>query len=108
MTTVPKPPGGLSTMSRGLWSRMHRGWQLDDSARVLLTVALRAHDRAEEARAIIARDGMVIKAAKGTRAHPAVAVLRDAETSLLRAWRQLGLDVAVPGPLGRPAGSGPA
>ena len=40
-----------------------------------------------------------------SRAHPALGIAKDAELVLLRAWRQLGLDVAAPGKPGRPQGS---
>jgi phage terminase small subunit len=105
---IPEAPEGLTAASRATWKRIHQGWSLDDSGRVLLTVALQARDRADAARALIAAEGLVIASLKGTKPHPAVAVLRDAETTLLRSWRQLGLDTTTPGPLGRPPGGGPA
>jgi phage terminase small subunit len=105
---IPLPPSDLSAESKHRWREIHQGWLLDASARVLLTTALRADDRASQARGLVAKDGMVIKVGKSTRAHPALKVLQDAETTKLRAWRALGLDVAQPGPMGRPPGRGPA
>jgi phage terminase small subunit len=105
---IPAAPSDLSAASRAIWREVHAGWQLDASARVLLTAALRAADRASHARELVAAEGLVVMAGKSTKAHPAIAVLRDAETTMLRAWRQLGLDVAAPGPMGRPPGRGPA
>lgn len=108
ISTIPPPPHELSAAAKKLWATIHSGWALDDSARVLLLIYLQASDRATTARALITQEGMVISTAKSTRVHPAVAVARDAETTMLRAWRQLGLDVSAPGPVGRPAGRGPA
>ena len=104
----PVPPAQLSAASRATWAQIHQGWTLDDSARELLVVYLDARDRKIAGQALIAAEGMVVATAKGTKVHPAVAVVRDAETCMLRAWRQLGLDVATPGPVGRPGGRGPA
>ena len=105
---IPAPPSDLSAASRQLWRDIHAGWVLDASARVLLTTALRADDRATQARALIAAEGMVITLGKSSKAHPALKVLQDAETTKLRAWRALGLDTVAPGPAGRPPGRGPA
>ena len=105
---IPAAPNDLSLAAKAEWRRIHAGWEVDDSGRMLLTIALRAADRAAAARALVARDGMVVKAGKTTRAHPALAIVKDAELVLLRAWRQLNLDVPPPGPMGRPPGRGPA
>jgi phage terminase small subunit len=106
----PAPPRDLSPAARSTWTAIHQGWSLDDSARELLTIFLEARDRKAAGQALIASEGLVIPTGKGkgTRLHPAIAAVRDAETCMLRAWRQLGLDVAAPGPVGRPGGRGPA
>lgn len=103
-STIPTPPDDLSPGSQALWAQIHRGWALDDSARLLLTVALRAFDRGAAARALVERDGLMLKG----RAHPALTVVKDADGILLKAWRQLGLEMAPPAPMGRPPGRGPA
>jgi phage terminase small subunit len=99
---TPAAPAELSEASRDVWRRIHKSWSMDDSGRVLLTIALQARDRAAAAQALIDKDGLTL----GARAHPAVAVLRDAENVCLKAWRQLGLEAS--GPVGRPPGKGPA
>jgi phage terminase small subunit len=104
----PAPPRGLSAAAKATWATIHQGWSLDDSARELLTVYLEARDRKIAGQALIAQEGMVIPTGKGTRLHPAIAAVEKAEVCMLRAWRQLGLDVAQPGPVGRPGGRGPA
>jgi phage terminase small subunit len=106
---VPAPPGDLSADAKQLWRDVHAGWELDVSGRLLLSTALRAADRAATARRLVARDGMVVVTnGKGTRAHPALAIIKDADQVLLKAWRLLALDVPPPGPMGRPPGRGPA
>jgi phage terminase small subunit len=73
---------------------------------MLLEAGLRARDRRDAALALVANEGLVIQDGKGrSRAHPALGIAKDAELVLLRAWRQLGLDVAAPGKPGRPQGS---
>jgi len=72
---------------------------------MLLEAALRAMDRRDAALVLVAKDGLVIHDGKGRpRAHPALAIAKDSELVLLRAWRQLGLDVEAPGRPGRPPG----
>jgi hypothetical protein len=72
---------------------------------MLLEAALRAMDRRDAALVLVAKDGLVICDGKGrSRAHPALAIAKDSELVLLRAWRQLGLDVEAPGRPGRPPG----
>jgi hypothetical protein len=93
-----------------LWRSLHESHDIDTPSRVLLEVALRASDRAAQARELIARDGLIVAAGrdgKSSRAHPALGALKEAEMVLLRAWRQLGFDQAPPGHVGHPAGQGP-
>lgn len=94
--TVPTCPKGLSAPARTLWRQVHAAWSMDDGARALLEVALRAKDRAAAARAIVDAEGMVVAVGKGVRAHPLIAVVKDAEGIFLKSWRQLGLEPPVP------------
>jgi hypothetical protein len=56
-----------------------------------LQAALEFRDRAEEARRIVAAEGLT----KGARsAHPMLRIELDARDSFTRLWRQLGLDEA--------------
>ncbi|WP_292409994.1 P27 family phage terminase small subunit [Mesorhizobium sp.] len=56
--------------------------------------AAEAHDRGEEAREILKADGIVITDRVGTKkAHPAVAIERDARVAFMRGVRELGLDI---------------
>jgi phage terminase small subunit len=95
-----EPPKHLSRSARAWWRRIAEGWQLDDSSWLLLQVALEAYDRLTQARETIERDGLVVDG----RLNPACQAEKDSRIALLRAWRQLSLDVEPPGPVGRPAG----
>ena len=75
---------------------------MDDAGRSILRVVLEALDRKARASAVIAKQGLM----RGGRAHPLLAVVRDADNTALKGWRQLGLE--PPGPMGRPPGQGPA
>lgn len=79
-------------------------FRIDDSPGLLLLgEALRAWDRAREAGAAIAQDGAIVKDRFGVpRAHPAIAIERDARTSMLAAFRALRLDTEPPKAVGRP------
>jgi phage terminase small subunit len=81
-----------------------REFAVDDAAGLLLLAeALRAWDRAREAGEAIRRDGAVCKDRfSQLRAHPAVAIERDARASMLAAFRALHLDVEPPKANGRP------
>jgi hypothetical protein len=64
-----------------------------------LTLAAEAFDRANQAQALLARDGLVVEGREGgVRPHPAVSVRRDAEISFSRLLRELDLDTEPPGP----------
>jgi P27 family predicted phage terminase small subunit len=78
-------------------------WQLEDHHMRLLTSACEAWDRCAEARELIARDGLVTTTARGgVRAHPAVAIERDARLAFARLLRELDLDVSPPAETRRP------
>ncbi|MEX2221406.1 MAG: hypothetical protein WEG40_06380 [Candidatus Rokuibacteriota bacterium] len=105
---TPPAPTDLSPGSKRIWRDVHQGWDLDESARQLLGIALRGFDRAAQARALVARDGLIVTGTRGPRPHPAVSIERTSTELALKAWRQLNLDVPAPGPMGRPPGRGPA
>ena len=100
--TAPTPPAGLSAASRALWEAIHRAWAMDDAGRSILGLVLQALDRKAAASAVVAKEGLM----KGGRAHPLLAVIRDADNTALKGFRQLGLE--PPSPMGRPPGQGPA
>src|SRR5687768_1413030 len=103
---VPAPTG-LSRAARGWWAKLAADYGIDDSAGLLiLESALRSFDRAEAAREILDREGIVTTDSRGRpKQHPAVSAERDARAAFLTALGKLNLDVLpardVPGrPLG--------
>ena len=99
-------PAGLSSAAVAWWNALQREFDLGAAdARFLLEAALRAHDRMQAAGKLVEQYGIACPDQNGNlRANPAVAAERDARASMLAAFKQLGLDVVPPQPVGRPAG----
>jgi P27 family predicted phage terminase small subunit len=100
-------PAHLSAEAKAWWQRLRDEYSLDDEAgRLLLQCALEAFDRMRECQKAIAKDGLVARGSKRQpRAHPLLAVERDARGQMLAALKALNLDLEPlrDGP-GRPAG----
>jgi len=88
-TTTPEAPAGLSWRSCRLWA--HYAGEQEAGRLALLEEALRALDRAEQAREIVERDGLVLSGGKMPHAHPAVRVEHQARAEFVRIWSHLGL-----------------
>ena len=90
-------PAHLEAATRDWWLSVVRTWELDEHHVRLLTLACEAWDRAEEARQRLARDGSYVRDRfRQLKAHPAVAVERDARAQFARLLRELDLDVDGP------------
>jgi phage terminase small subunit len=96
--TIPKH---LSSESKRTFRRIADEYDLTPDAGLILATALTQWDRASQAREAIALDGFIV----GGKRNPALDVEKQAAGLFLRAMRQLGLDVAAPGPIGRPSTS---
>ncbi|MBM3769521.1 MAG: hypothetical protein FJW32_29445 [Acidobacteria bacterium] len=96
--TIPKH---LSPESKRTWRRVANEYDLTPDAEMLLRGALENWDRAQAARELVTSEGLVIDGKR----HPAVDVEKQAYGLFQRFMRQLGLDVAQPGPVGRPSSS---
>lgn len=94
-----KPPEHLSPDSKRTWRRVAKEYELPADALMLLEAALTQWDRAAEARRLIEKEGIILAGKR----HPATDVEKQAASLFLRAWRQLGLDIVPPGPVGRPS-----
>jgi len=96
-------PSHLGAEQRRMWLAYMEGWAIDHAGRQLLVLALEAHQRMRQAQRALKRAGLVVKG----RLNPVVIVERDSRLAMLKALRQLGLDLE---PLhdrsGRPAGKG--
>lgn len=89
------PAKHLSAASRRWVAGIEAEYELEDWHRRLLQGAAEQWDRAQEARATVAVDGAYVKDRFGQlRAHPGVAVQRDALTLFARLVRELNLDSA--------------
>ena len=72
---------------------MHTNWRLEQHHSRLLTMACTAWDRAEAAREVLVKDGMVIGGRKAAvRPHPCIAIERDCRIAFARLVAQLNLD----------------
>jgi phage terminase small subunit len=91
--TRPQPPAHLSESSRRLFRAVVRSYGLEAHHLRLLVLALEASERGEEARQAVARDGAYVMGRTGPKAHPGLAVARDASIAFARLIRELGLDI---------------
>jgi P27 family predicted phage terminase small subunit len=97
MSRVPRPPEHLSPTTKRWWRQLGKAAAFEVHEFRTLQAACEAWDRAQEARERIATDGTYVKDRFGQlRAHPAVAVERDARTLYARLIRELALDVEPP------------
>ena len=62
-----KPPDHLSKGSQALWSKLVADYALaeDDAALAILTAALEARDRAEQARKLLDTEGLTVPGDRG-------------------------------------------
>jgi phage terminase small subunit len=92
-----KIPAHLAADTRRWVEQITADFELESFHFRTLIKAAEAHDRGEEARKILKADGIVITDRFGTKkAHPAVAIERDARVAWMRAIREIGLDVEPP------------
>ena len=111
--TLPKPPVGLSKRSAKLWRQVLVEFELSPAELELLRNALVALDRADEAAAIVAVEGMVVPDRYGSpKPHPAADIETRNRTIFARFVAQLGVKASVesvrrhggkPGPKARAA-----
>jgi phage terminase small subunit len=91
--SVPRAPRHFTARTSKIWRATCKEWELDAAGLAVLRVALEALDRLEQARVIVAREGLVIKTSRGTsRPHPALRVEREARAGFLMAMQRLGLE----------------
>jgi len=90
-----KIPANLSQPARKLWTSIQAGYRIEDPAGCsILTEALRAWDRSEEARRLLDKQGCVVKDRWGqVKLHPAAAVERDSRAAFLSGLKALRVDL---------------
>jgi phage terminase small subunit len=85
----------LSPAAKKLWKSLHEEFDLDNAARMILLTGLEAMDRKEQARAVLAKEGITQTDRFGfVKPRPEVAIERDSATTLGRCFRLLGFDLA--------------
>lgn len=91
-----RAPSHLSTSSKRLWRTIAEDYfsgSGEDVPLLILTTMLECRDLADEARQVIAREGISVPTADGgVKTNPACAVLRDARSQMIRCAAELGLD----------------
>src|SRR5215467_9323289 len=97
----PPRPRGLSPRSRRLRRTLLAAYTFTDPELEWLQRALEQHDLADQCARTIEREGLVVDG----KAHPLLAVRRDALLAGARYWRQLRFqDAPPPRRAGRPKG----
>jgi P27 family predicted phage terminase small subunit len=103
----PSPPTGLSPEAKAWWTRLQTEFGIEDPGGVtILSCAADALDRVRQAKAVIAKEGLVVQDRFGQQqAHPADRIERDSRAQLLACLRDLHLDVEPIRRPGRPDGT---
>ncbi|QEH37929.1 hypothetical protein OJF2_65240 [Aquisphaera giovannonii] len=91
----PEPPGHLSEGSAALWRSIVRDYNFGQypEALAILLEAMNARDRAEQARLIIAAEGITVCDGRNSiKGHPCVAIAKEAQNVFISAMKALRLD----------------
>src|SRR5687767_3040990 len=100
----PTAPRHLHDAGKALWRGVLADYEVTDTHDLArLQAAAEAADRITQAREAVERDGAYVEGRFGMKAHPALAIERDARTQLLRALRELGVDLAQAAPTRPPS-----
>jgi hypothetical protein len=87
-------PAHLGDAGRELWTSIQASYQISDPGGLaLLRAAAEASDRVASCRKMLDEQGEVIMVKGIPRAHPAAAIERDARAALIRALKELHLDL---------------
>lgn len=98
-TRAAPPPRHLTATARRLYAAIVEGYALEPHHLAILTKALEAFDRAEQARAEIGAGPLMVTSRLGeAKVHPLLAVERDARAQFGQLMRSLGLDLEGPPP----------
>jgi hypothetical protein len=82
--TTTKPPTGLRTPGRRLWSSVADEYDLEEHESAVLLEAARTVDLLETLNTHVQNDGAIIDTPQGTRAHPAAVEARQQRIALAR------------------------
>jgi len=99
---VDTKPKHLSDEASAVWDSVVAQKKLSPGALVTLRIACEAFDRLQDARRVVAEDGVTIDTPTGyKREHPALKIEKEARSGFLQAWRLLKVGEA-PQDVGRP------
>lgn len=77
----------------------------DEAGRLLLQTAMEAYDEFQDAKVVVDKEGLTVRGDRGQiKAHPLLAVIRDARAQFLMALKHLNLDIEPLNGIGRPPG----
>lgn len=94
--TKIKAPAHLSKGAGALYAQIHAQYVLEAHHDAILIKSLEAFDRAEAARLIVERDGVLVTSRLGEiKASPAVQIERDARAAFLAGIKALNLDLEL-------------
>ncbi|MGE0775203.1 MAG: P27 family phage terminase small subunit [Sphingomonadaceae bacterium] len=101
---APEPPEHLSDKTADWWRGVVRDFDLEGHHLRLLQSACEAWDRMQQARQALAdHGGLTFSDERGAiKAHPCVAIERDARIAFARLIRELDLDAGAPAERSRP------
>jgi phage terminase small subunit len=98
-----EPSDDLSEESKAFFKSISEDYELESSHLQLLRSACECLDRSRQARAILAKDGIVFTDRHGhIRPHPATQIERDNKALFARLLREIGLDVVESSSESRP------
>lgn len=88
------PPKHLRVATKQWWRTIVENFVLENHHVLILTKAAEAFDRAEQAREVLAKEGLTYVDRFGQpRARPETTIERDSRSSFAKLLRELGLDV---------------
>src|SRR5450759_1027200 len=99
MSSTGRAPRHLSEPARRLYSEIVSSYELESHHLAILTKALEALDRADQARREIGAGPLTVETRFGElKCHPLLAIERDNRAQFGALMRQLGLDIDGPPP----------
>lgn len=95
--TRPKPPAHLTLEMKKWWRHLVETFDFEPADLRVLQLACESWDRCQEARLILAREGLTYQDHKGNvRMRPETVIEKDSRASFARLVKQLGVDEADP------------
>ena len=95
MVSNGKAPAHLKAATKRWWLEVTQEFDLDTHHLRLLQLAAEAWDRCEQARKILAREGITyVDRFDSPKARPEIQIERDSRLGFARLLRELGLDAA--------------